>query len=383
MISALNRLQPTVIDLFSGAGGTGHGFKKAGFWILAAVEIDQYAAQTYEHNLGIGVIETDISLLSPRKFRRSLGLETGELDVLVGCPPCQGFTRMRNEAGSHDTRNDLVLKYLKYVRELQPRFAVFENVPGIIRTSHGKRYFDKLCTGLRRIKGSSGLPYHVTFKEVDAADYGVPQHRKRVIVVAGRDGEEPPFPLPSHGDPHSSAVQSGWLSPWATVGDVLREYPKLSAGQSGENGALYPNHIAPATGKKVLSFIRLVPQDGGSRTDVATEYWLDCHLEHSGHRDVYGRIAWDKPANVITSGCTNPSKGRFVHPEQDRALTAREAARLQGFPDDFVFFGKNISTQIGNAVPPPLAYKIAQALLMRLQLSQVIDIPQLEMIPTN
>jgi len=130
-------------------------------------------------------------------------------------------------------------------------------------------------------------------------------------------------------------------------------------------GGRYPNHVTALTGNKVLDFIKWVPPNGGSRTDIPKEHWLECHLKHEGHKDVYGRLAWDQPANTITSGCTNPSKGRFVHPEQHRALTFREAAALQGFPDDFVFCGQRIAEQIGNAVPPPLAQAIAEALIKR------------------
>jgi DNA (cytosine-5)-methyltransferase 1 len=120
--------------------------------------------------------------------------------------------------------------------------------------------------------------------------------------------------------------------------------------------------VVAATGPSVLSFITAVPHDGGSRTQVPRERWLPCHRDHNGHKDVYGRVAWDRPANTITSGCNNPSKGRFVHPDQNRALSLREAAALQGFPDTFRFYGESISRQIGNAVPPPLARAIAEAL---------------------
>jgi len=366
MISQNNQYKPSVVDLFSGAGGTGYGFSTAGFHILGAIEKDDYAADTYEHNLKVNVTRESIQDIEPQEYRERLGLQPGELDVLVGCPPCQGFTRMRNSDGASDSRNDLVITYLDYVREFKPRFALFENVPGIIRTDHGKKYFDRLCAGLSVLEGFGGQEYGVSVHEVDAANYGTPQHRVRVIVIASRDGTEFPFPLVTHGDPASEEVKMGQLRRWVTVRDAISDYPKIAAGENGENNDLFPNHIAPATGERVLSFIRMVPEDGGSRTEVNEEHWLECHIQHNGHKDVYGRVAWDKPCNVITSGCTNPSKGRFVHPEQDRALTAREAARLQGFPDTFRFQGKNISKQIGNAVPPPLARAIAEAILEQL-----------------
>jgi len=350
---------PVLIDLFSGAGGTGLGSKAAGFRILAAVEVNSNAAKTYEHNLNVTVEQTDIRELNATGFREKLGLEKGHLDVLVGCPPCQGFTRMRNKNGATDDRNDLVLRYLDYVREFWPRFAVFENVPGLVRSKHGKEFYKKLCDGLRE------LNYELVEHIVDAADYGVPQHRRRIIVVAGRDHETPPFPEATHGNPGSRKVKKGIQKPWLTVRKTISDFPAVAAGKDGSAGGNYPNHIASQMGEKVLSFIKKVPKNGGSRTDVPKRYWLPCHLKHTGHKDVYGRISWNEPSNTITSGCTNVSRGRFVHPSQNRGLTSREAAALQSFPDSYIFYGKDIPAQIGNAVPPQLAFMIMNELSKR------------------
>src|SRR5207248_1400499 len=140
----------TVVDLFGGAGGTGLGFKTAGFKILAAVDTDRHAAGTYEANLKVQVTKTDIRKLSPAALRRALGLKRGELDVLSGCPPCQGFTRLRNSTGAKDPRNSLVMRYLRFVSEFEPRFAVFENVAGMLDTTHGKSFHQRLLEGFRR-----------------------------------------------------------------------------------------------------------------------------------------------------------------------------------------------------------------------------------------
>ncbi len=350
--------QPTVVDLFSGAGGTGLGFQKAGFHILGAVEINPNAAETYERNLKVKVKRIDIRQLSPQAFGEELSLEQGDLDVLVGCPPCQGFSRMRNQKGREDKRNDLVLSYLEYVGELMPRFAVFENVPGLVRTEHGRQFYEQLLEGLTR------LGYSSVKQEEDVANYGIAQRRRRVVVIADRDKDTPSFPKHTHEKPGTSEFSTGMYRPWLTVWDVIGNgnYPSLKAGENGEQGDKYPNHVAPSISEKVLDFIRRVPQDGGSRKDVPKQFWLQCHLSHQGHADVYGRLAWNSLANTITAGCTNLSKGRFVHPEQDRALTPREAAALQGFPNTFVFYGSDFSSQIGNAVPPPLAHAIAKLL---------------------
>jgi DNA (cytosine-5)-methyltransferase 1 len=350
--------RPTVIDLFSGAGGTGLGFHDAGFRIVGAVEIDPSAAETYEKNLKVKVKRTDIRKLSPQSFREELALERGELDILVGCPPCQGFSRMRNNKGIEDERNTLVLRYLEYVEEFMPRFAVFENVPGLIRTDHGRRFYNLLLEGLKN------LDYGYVENEEDAANYGIAQHRKRVVVLAGRDKNTPLSPERTHSRPGTIDILMGITKEWLSVKEVIGndKYPHLEAGENGEQDGKYPNHIAPTISDKVLNFIEKVPRNGGSRKNVDKQYWLQCHLVHSGHADVYGRLAWNSLSNTITGGCTNLSKGRFVHPEQDRALTPREAAALQGFPDSFIFHGTDFASQIGNAVPPPLAYAIAKKL---------------------
>jgi len=269
---------------------------------------------------------------------------------------------MRNDAGKSDARNGLVAIYGEFVRVFKPRFAMFENVPGLIRTEHGKQYYRALRDQLRE------AGYCIGSWELDAADFGVPQHRRRVILIAGRDGEIPPdlSAARTHGAPDSPEVRAGMLKPWRTVRDAIARFPPLQPGECCED---FPNHVARRLGERVARFIAAVPTDGGSRTDVEHGLWLECHRRHGGHKDVYGRLAWDRPANVITSGCTNVSKGRFVHPEQNRGLTPREAAALQGFPDDFVFVGsfESVSAQIGNAVPPPMAKVAADLLAAKLR----------------
>ena len=276
--------------------------------------------------------------------------------MLVGCPPCQGFTRMRNGNGTNDPRNDLVLHYLLFVAVIRPRCVVFENVPGIIRQKHGKALFDQLCLGLREL--GYGFNYTNPGKLLNAADYGVPQLRKRLVLLAGRDGHIIPYPAPTHGKPSSTEVLTGKLEAWRTVREAIADLPPI---QAGERSECFANHSARLMGKRVANFISRVPHDGGSRKDAPEEYWLDCHKKaNCGHSDVYGRLALSHPSGVITSGCTNVSKGRFVHPTQNRGLSFREAARLQSFPDDYVFEGnyEEIAQQIGNAVPPRLAHAI-------------------------
>lgn len=350
--------QPTVLDLFCGAGGSALGFLKAGFRIVGAADIDPDACATYAELVGVVPLCIDLSRLLPREASRLWNLGPGDADVLLGCPPCQGFTRMRNGDGRRDLRNRLIFTFLEYLRYFRPRFVVFENVPGLIRTSHGRPYYRILFGGMEE------LGYRIRSEEVDAADYGTPQHRRRVLVIGGLN-EDPPFPEPTHGAPDHPDVRAGRLRPWVTVREAIGYLRPLKAGEADPED---PMHRAPRMGRRVAEFISRVPKDGGSRTDVPREYWLPCHLRHDGHKDVYGRLAWDRPSVVITSGCCNVSKGRFVHPEQDRAITPREAALLQGFPPGVMFYGslESIRRQIGNAVPPPLAEAVARAIMARL-----------------
>lgn len=350
-----SRYSYQVLDLFCGAGGTALGFHRAGFRVVGAVDIDPAAARTFQHNLGLAPLVADLAAISPQQLLHHFNLQADQIDVLVGCPPCQGFTRMRNDKGADDPRNDLVLRYLEFVEAIRPRCVVFENVPGLARQQHGSKVFRAFCHDL------AALGYDVdpdnAGRVLNAADYGVPQLRKRLVLIAGRKPLHVPYPSPSHADP----AHTRNLKAWVTVGEALAGLPPLEAGSKSD----IPNHVARAMRSRVHNFIQLVPLNGGSRRDVPYEYWLPCHKkERCGHYDVYGRLASNAPAVVMTSGCTNVSKGRFAHPTQHRGITFREAARLQSFPDDFIFLGNwdDIDLQIGNAVPPLLAEAIAHTI---------------------
>jgi DNA (cytosine-5)-methyltransferase 1 len=349
---------PRVLDLFSGAGGTAWGFRQAGFEIIGAIDNDPQAVKTYERNLGVKPSESDLDTLEAEELLSLFNLRPYELEVLVGCPPCQGFTNMRGDKGADDPRNSLVMRYLEFVDVLRPRCIVFENVPGINKR-HGQEKFESLCLGLADL--NYGFDRKNPDRILNAADYGVPQLRERVVLIAGRDNVCVPYPEPTHGKPGTSSVEAGQLKPWKTVQEAFFDLPHLEAGQSSD----IPNHRTRNMGPRVKKFIQMIQEPGGSRTDVPPEYWLPCHQkEGCGHLDVYGRLPLEAPSGVMTSGCTNVSKGRFAHPTQDRGISFREAARLQSFPDDFVFEGNNddISRQIGNAVPPLLAEAIAKSI---------------------
>ena len=340
------------IDLFSGAGGSTLGLIAAGFRPVAAVDIDMWATTTYERNLAftrVRVFREDLAKLTGEELLSAVGLLPGELDLLVGCPPCQGFT---DHGKPDDPRNSLVLVFAERVREIMPTAVIFENVRGILEK--GRPVFDRLVEMLRR------AGYRLVWNLLEAADYGVPQKRKRVILTALRRAlPEPVLPAPTHARP-GLARRMGLLT-WRTVRDAIADLPPLAPGETHPD---IPNHEAPTHSERVLKIIRMIPKDGGTIRDLPREFWLRCHLNHDGHKDVYGRMRWDAPAPTITTGVYTPSKGRFIHPEQDRGITMREAARLQGFPDWFVFEGSRRAQarQIGNAMPPPLIEAVARCL---------------------
>lgn len=318
----------TAIDLFCGCGGLTLGLKAAGFRVLGAVDNDPVCLDTYRANHPeVRVWACDIRDLDASDLMEELGIRSGELDLLAGCPPCQGFSCMRTLNGGrkvHDPRNDLVLEFLRFVEGIRPKAVMMENVPGLADDER----FEVFCNSMAR------LGYKGGYRILDAVDYGVPQRRRRLIYLAGLGGRVP-FAEPVEGR--------------RSVRNAIGGLPK--AGESGD-----PLHDLPERrSAKVMALIRRIPKDGGSRTDLPWEEQLECHKRCKGFKDVYGRMAWDAPAPTITSGCFNPSKGRFLHPEEDRAITIREAALLQGFPMWYRFFGSKtaMARMIGNALPPP------------------------------
>ncbi len=321
---------PRAIDLFSGCGGLTLGLREAGFDVVGAVEIDPAAVKTYKANHpNVHVEQVDIRKLSATGLRRALKMRRGELDLLAGCPPCQGFSALRTRNGANrnrDARNNLVHEMLRFARAFRPKAVMMENVPGLV----GRKPFDDLCAGLRQ------LGYRVMFAVKDAAQFGVPQRRRRLILLAGLG-----FDIQFATETRRVRTVRGAIGRLARPGrsrDALHNLPEK------ERTA------------RIQRLIRDVPKDGGSRADLPRSRQLQCHIRCNGFKDIYGRMAWTKVAPTITSGCFNPSKGRFLHPEEDRAITMREAALLQSFPRNYMFdlsAGKEaVALMIGNALPP-------------------------------
>lgn len=323
----------TAIDLFCGAGGLTLGLKQAGFSVVAGVELNPIAAETYRLNHDdVNVYEKDIRDINPSEILANFNLKPGELDLLAGCPPCQGFSsqRTRNKTNAQlDPRNELIFEFLRFVEALLPKTIMLENVPALAKNWRIFKLKERL-EQLGYVVDENSISIH------DAADYGVPQRRRRLLFKASRFGVISDAPKSKKRKTVKEFIFN--LKPAGFSGDELHDL--------GENRS-----------EKVKKIISLVPKDGGSRTDLPEEYWLECHKRLPvGYRDVYGRMKWNDVSPTITGGCHNPSKGRFIHPEFDRAITLREAALLQTFPMNYKFAltrGKDsVALMIGNALPP-------------------------------
>lgn len=340
-----------VIDLFSGCGGSAYGFQQAGFPIRVAVDSDEWASKSFQLNFPNSVVLTsDITKISGKRLLEHGKFRNGNEVVLLACPPCQGFSNARRSSQRMtDPRNRLVFEFLRIVEEINPVAFVLENVPGL-SSGVGKELFIHIQQILQE------LGYQMVYDVVNTADYGVPQKRKRLVVIGtNRSETRLVFPPKTHSDP---TISNSILPKWKTVRETLADLPPINAGEKHNRD---PLHVAANLAEINLERLKKTPHDGGDRLSWPKELILRCHQSTKGHKDVYGRIRWDSPSPTMTGGCGMISKGRYGHPEQDRAISLREAARLQSFPDIFKFVGGfgQIAKQIGNAVPPLLAEKTA------------------------
>ncbi len=324
------------IDLFSGCGGLTLGLKQAGFDVIGGVENDKLSVESYQKNHeGTRLWSQDIRTLSTLAVKRGLKLRKGQLDLLAGCPPCQGFSTLVTKNGSYlvdDPRNSLIYEFQRFVEDLMPRAILMENVPNLARTTRFRRFRKRL----------EALGYESAYRILDAADYGVPQRRKRLVLLAGLKNEIP----------FARAARVKYT--------VRQAFRKLSAKQAKAD----PLHDTKSMRTdEIQRLIEKVPKNGGSRIDIKEVRQLRCHENFDGFYDIYGRMRWDDISPTITSGCISPSKGRFLHPSKDRAITLREAALLQTFPSGYwisLSRGKYAAAAlIGNAFPPEFARRQA------------------------
>lgn len=318
------------IELFSGCGGMTEGLKQAGFKVVAAIEMDELAARTYRANheaYGVHLIQKDIRKIDTQEIKDLL--DGKPLHLLAGCPPCQGFSSMKKrnkKKSARDPRNSLILDYLRFVEDLHPIVIMLENVPGLANYNQFKKVFKRLIE----------LGYDPKFRVVNVANYGVPQRRKRLVMVGSLLG--------------NIDIPEGTTT-FKTVRDAIGKLESV-AETNDEVHRIFPTHT-----KEVQERIERTPPNGGSRRDLPPEYTLECHKKEGiGFNDVYGRLRWDDVSSTITGGCLNPSKGRFIHPVENRCITAREAALLQTFPRNYIFPTdiprSAIALMIGNALPP-------------------------------
>lgn len=366
-----------LIDLFAGAGGMSEGFEQAGFTALAANDFDTHSANTFRLNHPhVNFIDGAIESISNEQFLGAAGIECGELDVLIGGPPCQAFSVYNHQRGMHDERSGLFREYLRIVEGLLPKFVVMENVTGITSVADG--------VAVQEIYSALGtLGYHVEHRILKAEEFGVPQERRRIFFVGALAQNQIVWPEPIC--QQSTAVNELWsekLPSCVSVWDAIGDLPELAIMQ-GEEEAEYAgtpigefqkqmrkgtgklfNHVAPYLAPINLERLKHIPQ-GGSWRDIPTSL-LPAGMKlakRSDHTKRYGRLRPDGLASTILTKC-DIHWGAFIHPTQERGLTVREAARLQSFPDKIRFTGPRSEQfrQVGNAVPPLLAKAIAESL---------------------
>jgi DNA (cytosine-5)-methyltransferase 1 len=331
------------IDFYCGAGGLSRGLLDAGIEVVAGFDADGRCKETYEkNNRPAQFHERDICDVSAAAVWKVLGSRrTGDL-LIAGCAPCQPFSKHRksavDESGTVSQARDpdatLLGEFARLVEVMQPGQVLIENVPGIAKV-HG---FSTYRRFLKMLRANS---YRIAEGVLDAKRFGVPQTRRRYVLIAVR-GRAVSLPEPQFGP---------GLREYVTVRQAIAHYPPIKA---GERHPFVPNHEAAAISSINLNRLRSTPHDGGDRRAWPAELELECHKgDHDGHTDVYGRMAWDRWAPTLTGRCNSVSNGRYGHPCQDRAISLREAASLQTFGDAYVFCGtrQHIARQIGNAVP--------------------------------
>ena len=344
--------QPVAVDLFCGCGGLSYGMRRAGIRVLAGIDIDKDMKSTYEvNNPGSLFVPWDIKDVNSEMIREIFAGYDGHR-ILAGCAPCRPFSTINREGGKKHMDYGLLDFFTKLVIEVKPDAVIMENVPGLIRS--GNEVFSRFLAALHKI----GLK-HSFEPHLDVADYGVPQHRKRLILVASK--MMPRLPHKSHG--------LGTKRKYVTVRDKIAYLPEIPAGYRENN---VRKHSCKSLNEINFRRIHLTPHNGGSRKDLPRELWIPAHLNHSGHGDTYGRMKWDEPAPTLTCKCTSISNGRFAHPEQDRGISLREAALLQGFPKTYKLPDTFEVAQrcIGNSFPPIMAEKVSLSLLKSLDVDK-------------
>ncbi len=358
-----------VIDLFSGVGGLSYGFAHDDdFQILAANEILEPMAKAYSLNHpSVRVYNKDIKDFTLDDLTSDLGVKEGDIDIIVGGPPCQAYSTVGKRL-IDDPRGKLFQEYYRILKEIKPRIFVFENVKGLLSMQGGE-----LIKNIISLFESIG--YHMQMRLLNAADYGAPQIRERVILVGTLDERPFIYPKPTHYNPEEGIPSDTTLKPYVTLGEALGDLPSIKTGQNAtiyasapqneyqakmrENAPLeIQEHEVPKNNERLVALMEALP-DGGSPKDISEEL-----RPKSGFANCYCRLWWDRPSTTITRNLGCPSSSRCIHPKDPRPLSTREGARLQGFPDSYIFYGKrgDKHLQIGNAVPTFLSRALKDAI---------------------
>ena len=371
-----------VVDLFAGVGGLSYGFAHdPAFEIIAANEILKPMAEAYSRNHpNVKVYNKDIKEFSIEDLTRDLGVKKGDVDVVVGGPPCQAYSTVGKRL-IDDPRGKLFQEYYRILSELRPKLFVFENVKGLLSMQGGE-----LINTISQLFESLG--YRMHRRLLNAADYGTPQIRERVILIGTLDNRPFTYPRPTHYNPELGVPSNKGLKPYVTLGEALGDLPSIKTGEQGFTYTIEPQndyqrmmregapaeiqeHEVPKNGEKLVAIMEALP-DGGSPKDIPEEL-----RPKSGFANCYCRLWWNRPSTTVTRNLGCVSSSRCVHPRDPRPLSTREGARLQGFPDSYIFCGKrgDKHLQIGNAVPTFLSKAIKESVKSYLNGEEMDGLP--------
>lgn len=359
-----------IIDLFSGVGGLSYGFSINGnFDIVAANEILPDMAKAYSINHpSVKMYAEDILFFNAQRLQKDLGIDPKQIDIIVGGPPCQAYSTVGKRL-IDDPRGKLFQEYYRILKEFDPSFFIFENVKGLMSMAGGELL--KTIVSL-----FESLNYHVNVKLLNAANYGTPQIRERVIIVGSKDRKDFVYPKFTHINSEEYDLFNAECKKFLTLGEAISDLPLIEVNEISEKYKTEPQnefqkqmriksnshlteHFSPKNGQNLIRLMKALPE-GGSPKDLPENL-----RPTSGFPNTYSRLWWDRPSTTITRNFSTPSSSRCIHPKCARPLTIREAARLQSFPDHFKFFGTLTSKrlQIGNAVPPILSSILAKSVL--------------------
>ena len=360
-----------IIDLFSGVGGLSQGFyHDDSFQIVAANDVLPNMAKAYSLNHPkVRVYAEDVKNLGAEKIEKDLGLRAGDIDMLIGGPPCQAYSTV-GKRSTDDPRGKLFNECYRLLKEFDPKLFLFENVRGLLSMQGGELM-------MTIVDSFESLGYKVKYRLLNAADYGAPQIRERVIIVGSKLGANFEYPEPTHsGLGNEGDLFNGDMKPYLTLGEAIGDLPLISTNEESFEYAYEPendfqelmrkgspnklmDHNSPKNNEQLVKMMELLP-DGGTPEDLPESL-----RPASGFKNTYCRLWWKRPSTTITRNLSTPSSSRCIHPKAPRPLTTREGARLQCFPDSYQFYGSRSdrNLQVGNAVPPFLSVALAKEIL--------------------